>query len=195
MAARGNRKQDILEALAKELEKHPGDKITTAAIARAVGVTEAALYRHFPSKTRMFEGLIQFAEDALFTRFNQIVEEEKGTENRCRLMLYLLLRFAEQNPGILSVLLGQAVVGEHERLYDRTRTLFERIAAQFKQVLREVTIRQDVSLRVSPEEAAGFFLTYAEGKMHGFLRQRFSESPMGSWDRDWQILQQGVFAD
>ena len=97
---RPSRKQAILEALAGELERHPGDRITTAALARAVGVSEAALYRHFPSKARMFEGLIGFAEENVFARVNQILAEDRRARVRCGRLLYLLLGFAERNPGI-----------------------------------------------------------------------------------------------
>ena len=91
------RKQLILEALAGELEKSPGGRITTAALAKASGVSEAALYRHFASKARMFEGLIEFAEASIFARINQIMESEKSTSMRCTKVLYLLLAFADKN--------------------------------------------------------------------------------------------------
>ena len=108
---RRSRKQEILEALAKELENHPGDRITTAALARAVGVSEAALYRHFPSKARMFEGLIGFAEETVFVRINQILAEVPATELRIAKVVFLMLGFADKNPGITRVLLGDALVG------------------------------------------------------------------------------------
>jgi len=116
---KASRKQLILETLAHELESNPGDRITTAGLARAVGVSEAALYRHFASKARMFEGLIEFAEETVFARINLILEEEKGTEARCAKVVYLLLGFADRNPGITRVLLGDALVGERERLLER----------------------------------------------------------------------------
>lgn len=190
---KGNRKQLILEALARELQAHPGGRITTAALARAVGVTEAALYRHFPSKARMFEGLITFAEDSLFSRINQIMTEERNTVSRCQLMLYLLLGFAEQNPGIVRVMLGQAVVGEHERLQGRTRALFDRLDAQFRQLLRETRIREDAQLRASPELTASFLVTYIQGRMQEFLRTRFEQAPGRAWESDWLIVRNGIF--
>ena len=193
MAKKGDRKLAILEALARELQERPGERITTAALARAVGVTEAALYRHFPSKARMFEGLIQFAEDSLFSRINLIMEEERNTVNRIRSMLYLLLGFADQNPGIVRVLLGQAVVGEHERLHDRTRALFDRLTAQFRQVLRESKIRADVELSTTPEQAASFLVAYVEGRMQEFLRSQFKHPISHEWSADWLIIERGLF--
>jgi len=106
-----SRKQEILEALARELESNPGNRITTARLAASLGVSEAALYRHFPSKARMFEGLIDFAEEGIFSRINQILEEDRQTRQRCARILYLLLAFAERNPGLVRVLLGDALTG------------------------------------------------------------------------------------
>jgi AcrR family transcriptional regulator len=113
------RRQQILEALARELEQAPGQRITTAALARSVGVSEAALYRHFPSKARMFEGLLEFAEEAVFGRVARILEEAGDAPRRCGQILGLVLAFAERNPGITRILLGDALVGETPRLRAR----------------------------------------------------------------------------
>ena len=190
---RPSRKQAILEALASELEINPGDRITTAGLARAVGVSEAGLYRHFPSKARIFEGLIAFAEDGVFTRVNHILDEEKGTRERCRHMLYLLLGFADHNPGITRVLLGDAIVGERERLHARVEQFFERLTTQFKEVLREADLRRDVVLRVTPEEAAALLTAFVEGRMHQFVRNRFRHSVLNGWEADWTVLRAGLF--
>lgn len=93
-----SRRQQILEALANELETHPGERITTAGLARAVGVSEAALYRHFPSKAKMFEGLIEFIEESVFSLINHILKEESSAQKRCENILSLLLGFSERNP-------------------------------------------------------------------------------------------------
>ena len=113
---RSNRRQQILEVLARELESKPGSRITTAALAGAVGVSEAALYRHFASKAQMFEALIEFAEDAVFSLFNQVMDEQKDARVRCLHLSTVLLRFAERNPGIARLLTGDVLTGEHERL-------------------------------------------------------------------------------
>ncbi|MCW9077676.1 MAG: nucleoid occlusion factor SlmA, partial [Gammaproteobacteria bacterium] len=187
------RKQAILEALANELEQHPGDRITTAALARAVGVSEAALYRHFPSKARMFEGLIGFAEESVFARINQILDEEKNTQVRVAKVIFLLLGFADRNPGITRVLLGDALVGERERLHERVQQFFERIDVQLRQILREAQLRQDASLRTTPEAAAGLLTAFVEGRMQQFLRSRFSEASLSGWEADWGVLSHGLF--
>lgn len=192
---RPSRKQLILETLARELESNPGDRITTAGLARAVGVSEAALYRHFASKARMFEGLISFAEESVFSRINQILEKEKETEARCAQVLYLLLGFADRNPGIARVLLGDALVGERERLLERVQQFFERIEAQLRQVLREAAMRQDAALRLEPEAAASLLTAFVEGRLHQFERSRFSRPILTSWDSDWGALRRALFAD
>ncbi len=189
-----DRKQAILEALARELEERPGSRITTAGLARAVGVSEAALYRHFPSKARMYEGLISFAEDGIFSRINQIMEEDRETRQRCARVLYLLLGFAERNPGIVRVLLGDALVGEHARLHERIQVFFERLQMQFRQILREARMREDAVLSVSSEAAAEMLVVYTEGRMQQFLRTRFQVSPLSGWEADWRIIDQGIFA-
>jgi len=193
MTKKINRKQHILETLAKELELNPGGKITTAALAKAVGVSEAALYRHFPSKARMFEGLIVFAEETVFSRINQILEEEKNTQKRCAHILYLLLGFTERNPGIIRLLLGDALVGERNELYERGNQFFEKVESQFKQVLREASMRDDIKISGSAEAAASLFVMYIEGRMHQFLRSQFKTKPVAQLDEDWQMLQTGIF--
>jgi len=190
---RASRKQAILEALAQELEQRPGDRITTAALARAVGVSEAALYRHFPSKARMFEGLIGFAEETVFARINQILADEKNTRTRVAKVVYLLLGFADRNPGITRVLLGDALVGERERLHERVQQFFERIDLQLRQILREAQLRQDTDLRISPEAAAALLTAFVEGRMQQFLRSRFGQTSLSAWEADWLVLSHGLF--
>ncbi|WP_456373919.1 nucleoid occlusion factor SlmA [Thiolapillus sp.] len=190
----GERKQAILEALARELEERPGGRITTARLAQAVGVSEAALYRHFPSKARMYEGLIGFAEDGIFSRINQIMDEDKETRQRCARILYLLLGFADRNPGIVRVLLGDALVGEHERLHERIQVFFERLQTQFRQILREARLREDVLLSLPSEAAAETLVIYIEGRMQQFLRTRFGVSPLSNWEAEWQLIDRGIFS-
>ncbi|HEC15863.1 MAG TPA: nucleoid occlusion factor SlmA [Sedimenticola sp.] len=188
------RKQLILEALASELEKSPGERITTAALARAVGVSEAALYRHFASKAKMFEGLIGFAEETVFARINQILEAERNTRARCSQIIYLLLAFADRNPGIARVLLGDALVGETGRLHARVEQFFARLETQFRQILREARLREDGTAPSSPEIGASLMLALVEGRMHQFLRTRFRVSPLSRWEEQWALLEVGIFS-
>ncbi|MCP4128642.1 MAG: nucleoid occlusion factor SlmA, partial [Gammaproteobacteria bacterium] len=172
---------------------NPGARITTAALARASGVTEAALYRHFASKAQMFEALIAFAEETVFTRINQILDEEKDTAIRCSRIVYLLLGFAERNPGITRVLLGDALTGEGERLLLRVERFFDRLETQLKQVVRESRLREDASDQIAAEDCADIILGFVEGRLHRFLRSRFRKSPLEQWERQWQIVAAAMF--
>lgn len=194
MGAKIPRKQLILESLAAELESNPGGRITTAVLARASGITEAALYRHFASKAQMFEALIVFAEESVFTRINQILDEEKDTAIRCTRIVYLLLAFAERNPGIMRVLLGDALMGEGERLLLRVERFFDRLETQLKQILRESRLRKDAAGEIAAEDCADIILSFVEGRMHRFLRSRFRKSPLEKWEGQWQVIAAALFA-
>ncbi len=191
----GNRKQQILESLARELENNQGGRITTAGLARAVGVSEAALYRHFPSKARMFEGLIDFAEEAVFTRVNRVLAEKKDPVTRCRLILGIALSFAARNPGITRILLGDALAGEPERLHRRASQYFCRLETQLKQVLREGEAKRGAPGEMSPEVGANLMLAVVEGRMRQFVRSGFSLSPLTHWETQWEGLRQAVFVE
>ena len=148
------RRQQILEALAHMLEASPGSRITTAGLAKQVGVSEAALYRHFPSKSKMFEGLIEFIEDTLFSRVSIILVEEQTAQKRCEKMLMLLLVFTERNPGLTRILTGDALLGETERLHQRVAQLFDRFETQLKQVIREAELREGLRPTIALPAAA-----------------------------------------
>lgn len=186
---RSNRKEQILQALAQMLETSPGQRITTAKLAAEVGVSEAALYRHFPSKARMFEGLIEFIEDTLLSRINLILENEKETQSRIYNILLLLLAFAEKNPGITRILTGDALQGEQERLRERVQGLFEKLETQLKQVLRERKLREGKTFQSDELTLANFLLAYIEGKMNQFVRSDFKANPSVQFEKQWPELQ------
>ena len=187
-----SRKEQILQALAHMLETGPGARITTAALAREVGVSEAALYRHFPSKARMFEGLIKFIEDTLFTRINKILHDDLTTTQRCEKILTLLVTFAEKNPGMTRLMTGDALTGETDRLRARISQLFDRLEAQLKQVLREAQIREGLKPPVSPAVLANLLLASAEGRLVQFVRSEFAHKPTEHWDEQWAYLAQNL---
>jgi len=193
MTDKVSRKQQILESLAHELEKSPGERITTAGLARAVGVSEAALYRHFASKAKMFEALISFAEESVFSRINRIIEEEKGTQARCAQVFYLMLMFADKNPGITRVLLGDALVGETERLQTRVDQFFSRLESQFKQILRESEMRDQLKLTLPIDSACTMIVSLIEGRMHQYLRTHFKRSAVLQWEEHWHLIEQSLF--
>jgi TetR/AcrR family transcriptional regulator len=187
-AKKGNRKEQILQCLAEMLESHSGQRITTAKLAEKVGVSEAALYRHFPSKARMYEGLIEFIENSLLSRINVILDKDKTTEGRISNMMKLILTFAEMNRGITALLTGDALMGEHDRLRERVAGLFEKLETQFKQVLRERKLREGKAFPIDEAALANLLLAYTEGKMSQFVRSGFKRSPMEGFDDQWQGL-------
>ena len=192
---RPSRRQQILEALATELEVRPGARITTARLAAVLGVSEAALYRHFPSKAKMFEGLLAFAEESVFGRVNRILAEARPASHRARLVMDLLLTFAERNPGITRVLLGEALMGENQRLRGRAGQFFERVEAQLRQALREDELSRAERAPVRASVAAGLLMALAEGRMTQFSRSDFRRSPLEHWESQWSALAPGLFAE
>jgi TetR/AcrR family transcriptional regulator len=188
-----SRRDHILQALAAMLESQPGARITTAALAKEVGVTEAALYRHFPSKARMFEGLIDFVEEVVFSRVSLILEEEKDARDRCEKILFLLLMFAERNPGITRILNGDALTGEHERLQVRIAQFFDRLETQLRQVLREAELRESLGTAITSNAAANLLLALVEGAISRFVRSGFRQQPTEYWDSQWRYLRQTLF--
>ena len=191
---RPNRRAQILQALAGMLESNHGQRVTTAKLAEQVGVSEAALYRHFPSKARMFEGLIEFIEETLFSRINKIMDEEKEAATRCQLVLHLILGFAEKNPGITRLLNGDALLGEQERLRDRIAKLFERLESQLKQILRERKLREGKSLAVDEAILANMLICFADGRINQFIRSEFTKRPTENFAEQWQLIHKNFFA-
>ncbi|UCE89220.1 MAG: nucleoid occlusion factor SlmA [Pseudomonadota bacterium] len=187
-AAAGSRRQQILEALALQLEQHPGERVTTAALARAVGVSEAALYRHFPSKARMFEGLIEFIEDTVFSLINRILSEEPDPVVRCEQILRLLLGFSQRNAGMTRILIGDALTGESGRLRARVGQFYDRLETQLKQVLREGALGGARLPEPQVAAIANLLLALAEGRMHQYVRSGFARSPLEMWDEEWALL-------
>ena len=165
-----SRKEHILHSLAHMLETAPGQRITTAALAKEVGVSEAALYRHFPSKAKMFEGLIAFIEDVLFTRIATIIADEERALVRCENILRLLLGFCEKNPGLTRLLTGDALAGETERLRVRIGQLFERLETQLKQILREAEIKEGLRTSMTVSTTANLLMAMAEGRISQYVR-------------------------
>ena len=190
---RGQRKQEILEALVSMLEHNAGSKITTAALAAQVGVSEAALYRHFPSKARMFDNLFDFIEDALFSRIPHILSSPHVTEEKCRLIMELVLQFIERNPGIARLLTGDALVGEHERLRGRTQQIFARLETQFKQLLREAELQENFRTCQPVGITADLLMRLVDGKLLVFVRSGFSAQPSEHWSQHWSLLSQSLF--
>lgn len=195
MPARRNpaRRQQILETLALMLEQQPGERITTAQLAAQVGVSEAALYRHFPSKTRMFEELLAFIEDSVFSRIGRILAEEADGEARLYQVLTLLLSFAERNPGISRLLTGEALAGEDERLRTRVNQLHDRIELALRQVFKDAEREQGLRTAQPSATAARLLLAVALGNVLRFVQSGFREKPGRDWPEQWALLRGGLF--
>ena len=192
-AQKPSRRQQILEALAQELERSPGERITTAGLARAVGVSEAALYRHFPSKAKMFEGLFEFLEETVFGLINRILNDEKQASARCEKILTVMLGFAARNPGISRILMGEVLTGETERLRLRIGQFFDRIETQLKQVLREGELAGELREGGDIAAIANIMMAMVEGRINQYVRSSFKRSPMTEREIQWSLLAAPVF--
>jgi TetR/AcrR family transcriptional regulator len=188
-----SRKDQILQSLATILEQSPGQRITTAGLAKHVGVSEAALYRHFPSKAKMFEALIEFIENTIFSRITQIMSEEMQADKRCEMILGLILTFSERNPGITRILTGDPLAGETERLRQRVTQLFDRIEVQLRQIIREMPLREEQKTSTDPIVAANLLLSLVEGRIGQYVRSNFERKPTTEWDAQWQVIREGLF--
>jgi TetR/AcrR family transcriptional regulator len=179
----GERRIQILQALAAMLEKPGSERVTTAALAAQLQVSEAALYRHFASKAQMFEGLIDFIEQSVFTLINQVVEREGDGVTKAARIMALVLQFAERNPGMTRVMVGDALVHEHERLQQRMNQFFDRIELSLRQVLRESqAIQQSQTPTVEAQVRASVLTAFAAGRLQRFCRSGFKKSPTETLD-------------
>jgi len=184
-----SRRDQILQALAHMLETNPGARITTASLAKAVGVSEAALYRHFPSKAKMFEGLISFIEDTVFSRVTRIQQDFDQAEVRCEKTITLVLTFAEKNPGMCRILSGDALSGETDRLRLRIHQFFERLETQFKQTLREAELREQKVPVQSLSATANMLTALVEGRIRQYVRTEFKVTPTQYWPDQWKLIE------
>jgi TetR/AcrR family transcriptional regulator len=194
VAKRNSKAQDILQALALMLESSHGARITTAALASELGCSEAALYRHFPSKTKMYEGLIDFIEETIFARVANIINDEPDAINQCQRILILTLTFAEKNAGISRLLHGDALTGETERLRQRIAQFFSRLESQLKQIVREAELSQGIKVNPSPVIAVDLMINLLEGKISQFVRSDFKQHPTQYWQDQWPLVAEQLFS-
>jgi len=188
-----SRREQILTVLTIELEKKLGLPITTSSLANAVGVSEAALYRHFASKAKMFEALINYAEESIFGLVNEILEQETDPTIRCYKIINLILSFSEKNPGITRLLIGDILLGENERLHLRVTQFFERIELQIRQILREANLTNGPRPISNIDAAANQMLIYIEGKLSQFVISSFKNKPTEHLEIQWGVIKAGCF--
>ncbi len=174
--APGERRIQILQTLAQMLQTPGGDRITTALLAKRLDVSEAALYRHFASKAQMFEGLIDFIETSVFGLINQITEREANPAMQCKQIASMVLSFAEKNPGMARVMVGDALVFEHERLQARMMQFFDKIESSFKQAMREVYANSSTPTVETNVRAVALTALLA-GRLQRYARSGFKKSP------------------
>ena len=185
---RGDRKLQILHSLAEMLEAPAAEKITTAALAARLEVSEAALYRHFASKAQMFEGLIEFIEETLFGLINRITSEEKNGLKQLEAITAMLLGFAQKNHGMTRVLIGDALVHENERLQLRINQLHDRVEATLKQALRFAASQNELPALPDPAARANLIMSFVTGRWHQFAKSGFRRDPMQFWNEQWPSL-------
>ncbi|MBC7709963.1 MAG: nucleoid occlusion factor SlmA [Rhizobacter sp.] len=186
----GERKTQILQTLAGMLEQPQGEKITTAALAAKVGVSEAALYRHFASKAQMFEALIEFIEESVFSLVNQITQTERDGRAQVQQMVSMLLNFAEKNPGMVRVLIGDALVHEDARLQTRINQLLDRIESSLKQALQLVVAApgSGASSSTLASAQANALCAFVIGRWELFAKSGFKRAPSEHWPEQMALF-------
>ena len=142
----------------------------------------------------MFEALIEFIENTIFSRISQIMNDEEKAEARCQKIVGLMLTFCERNPGITRILTGDPLSGETERLRQRVTQLFDRIEAQLRQIIREMPMRGEQELEADSLLAANLMLSFVEGRISQYVRSDFSRKPTTEWEEQWQTIKRGLFA-
>jgi len=171
-------------------------RITTAGLAQRVGVSEAALYRHFPSKAKMFDGLLDFVDDAVFTYINaHVLKEDLPAMVKLERTIGMLLAFAEKNRGFASLLNGYALAGECERLRSRVSKFYEKLELVIKQILREAELKESVRPCLTEIAASNYLVSYAEGRINQFVRSGYQRSPTEYWPEQWGQLMMGFFRE
>ncbi len=194
MAAKpGERKLQILQTVAAMLEQPKGEKITTAALAAKLELSEAALYRHFASKAQMFEGLIEFIEQTVFVLANKITGDENSGLRQAEGIVAMLLGFAQKNRGMTRVLIGDALVNEDDRLQQRINQLLDRIEATLKQTLRIAVTQGELAAGTDVGAQANLLLSYVIGRWQIFAKSGYARDPLAQWPQQWPLLSgQGI---
>ena len=187
----GERKRAILHMLAEMLEQPKGEKITTALLASKLDVSEAALYRHFASKAQMFEGLIEFIEETVFSLVNKIQTDEAMKDDgmkQIEAIVAMLLNFAQKNIGMTRVLIGDALVNEDERLQVRMNQLHDRLEASMRQSARLAATSGGLHSSLDPNAFANALMAFIVGRWHQFAKSGFKRTPNEMWASQWPVF-------
>src|SRR5574339_613462 len=186
--AKGERRIQILQTLASMLEQPGSERITTAALAARLEVSEAALYRHFASKAQMFEGLIEFIEQTVFSLVNKIQAEEQDAMKQIESTVATLLGFAQKNPGMTRVLIGDALVNEDERLQARVNQLLDRLEASLRQSARLAVTAGTLPADWDVNAYANAVIAFVVGRWHQYAKSGFKRAPMDAWAQQWRVF-------
>ena len=184
-SAKGERRVQILQMLAQMLEHPEGEKITTAGLAKRLEVSEAALYRHFASKAQMFEGLIEFIETSVVGLLAQINQSDANAMQKIQKSLHVLLAFAQKNPGMARVLIGDALLHENPRLQTRVTQLIDRVQASLKQSFRDVAMETGWQPVVEVGVYSEFWMSWVVGRWHAYVRSGFKVVPTEHLEATW----------
>ena len=188
-----SKKDHILQSLVILLERSDNIRITTVRLAQETGVSEAALYKHFPSKAHMFEELIDFIEKTIFTRVNLILAEEKDQLIQLEKIMKLLLLFVEKNPGLCRILTREVLINEHKRLQTRVEKLFDRIETQIRQLLKEAEIHGCIKMLLLKTTITRLFINLFDGRINQYVRSNFQIKPTEDWDSIWSLFKNQLF--
>ena len=188
MAKTGERKAQILQTLAAMLEDPKGERITTALLAARLDVSEAALYRHFASKAQMFEGLIEFIEQTVFSLVNRIQADEADPMKQVEATVATLLGFAQKNPGMTRVLTGDALVNEDDRLQTRVNQLLDRLEASLRQSARLAVNAGTLPTDWDVNAYANAVISFVIGRWHLYAKSGFRRAPMEGWAQQWRVF-------
>jgi TetR/AcrR family transcriptional regulator len=186
--APGERRNQILQMLASLLENPKGERITTALLAAKLDVSEAALYRHFASKAQMFDGLIEFIESTVFTLINKITSEETSPIAQIEQIVVMLLGFAQKNPGMTRVLIGDALVNEDDRLQERVNQLLDRVEASIRQSAREAILQNQLPANFDAGGYSSAVASFVIGRWHSFAKNGFKKAPNEALAASWMVF-------
>lgn len=188
------RRQQVLTVLTHMLHSERGlERMTTARLAQEVGVSEAALYRYYPSKTKIFEALLDNIESNLFSRISQSVKNETNTQQRIHDIMQMILDFARKNPGLTRVLTGHALMFEDAKLQARVAQFFDRLELQFVNILQMRKLREGRGFEHDERNIAAYLVTFCEGQFMHYVRTNFRFTPKQSFEQQWALIA-GLFA-
>ena len=188
------KRQQILASMVSMLEKTPGARITTARLADELGMSETAIYRHFPSKAKIFESLIEQIEDTLFKRLNDLRREASNAMEYCDKALSVILLFSESNPGMSRILSGDALTGEAERLRVKALELNHRLEMLLSNAISDAEKNEGIVSNMPAPTAANLIFSTIEGRISQFVRSGFTRMPTTHWPIQWQHLSQNLFS-